>query len=136
MCSSQLKNLGCGLCAVLALGFASARAQDGALPFPVSVGGQAATYNAGQPFAKVAKPVKNDAPIEVSAKADMVIININKTNAKGEAEAGGQPAVILLQGTNKGALNQSIDKRKFEAGNYILSVVAGGKTASILFQIE
>jgi len=51
-------------------------------------------------------------------------------------DAAAQPAVILLQKTNKGALNQSMDKRKFEAGNYIMSVVAEGKTASILFKIE
>ena len=80
--------------------------------------------------------MKNDAEIEVSAKADMIIINVAKTNEKGEPVPAGQPAVILLQGTNKGALNQSMDKRKFEAGNYILSVVADGKTASILFKIE
>jgi len=133
---NRLKKFGYGLCAILALGLASVQAQDGSLPFPVSIGGQAATYIAGQPFAKLAKPVKNDAAIEVSAKADMIIINVNKTNEKGEPEAGGQPAVILLQGTNKGALNQSMDKRKFEAGNYILSVVAEGKTASILFKVE
>ncbi len=125
-----------GLCGILALGLASLQAQDGSLPFPVSVGGQAATYKAGEPFAKVANPVKNDAPIEVSAKADMVIINVSKTNAKGEPEAGGQPAVILLQGTNKSALSQSMDKRKFETGNYLMSVVAEGKTASILFKVE
>ena len=29
-----------------------------------------------------------------------------------------------------------MDKRKLEAGNYIMSVVAEGKTASILFKIE
>jgi hypothetical protein len=132
----SLKKIGFGLCGILALGLASLQAQDGSLPFPVSLGGQAATYKAGEAFAKVAKPVKNDAAIEVSAKADMVIINVSKTNEKGEPDAAGQPAVILLQGTNKGALNGSMDKRKFEAGNYIMSVVAGGKTASILFKIE
>jgi hypothetical protein len=133
---NRLKKFGYGLCALIALGLTSAQAQDGSLPFPVSIGGQAATYKAGEPFAKVAKSVKNDAAIEVSAKADMIIINVAKTNEKGEPEAGGQPAVILLQGTNKGALNQSMDKRKLEAGNYILSVVAEGKTASILFKVE
>src|SRR6478735_7647377 len=124
---NRLKKFGYGLCAALALGLASVQAQEGALPFAVSLGGQAATYKAGEPFAKVAKPVKNDAAIEVSAKADMIIINVGKTNDKGEPDAAAQPAVILLQKTNKGALNQSMDKRKFEAGNYIMSVVAEGK---------
>lgn len=133
---NQPKKFLAGLCSILALGLSSLQAQDGSLPFPVSIGGQAATYKAGDPFAKVAAPVKNDASIEVSAKAGTIIINVNKTNEKGEPEAGGQPAVILLQGTNKGALNQSMDKRKLAAGNYILSVVADGKTASILFKVE
>jgi hypothetical protein len=133
---NQPKKFLAGLCSILALGLSSLQAQDGSLPFPVSIGGQAATYKAGDPFAKVAAPVKNDASIEVSAKASTIIINVNKTNEKGEPEAGGQPAVILLQGTNKGALNQSMDKRKLAAGNYILSVVADGKTASILFKVE
>jgi hypothetical protein len=133
---NQPKKFLAGLCSILALGLSSLQAQDGSLPFPVSIGGQAATYKAGDPFAKVAAQVKNDASIEVSAKAGTIIINVNKTNEKGEPEAGGQPAVILLQGTNKGALNQSMDKRKLAAGNYILSVVADGKTASILFKVE
>jgi hypothetical protein len=133
---NRLKTLGFGLCTFFAPGLVSMQAQDSPLPFPVSIGGQAATYQAGEPFAKVAKPVKNDAAIEVSAKADMIIINVAKTNEKGEPDAAGQPAVILLQGTNKGALDQSMDKRKLEAGNYILSAVAEGKTASVLFKVE
>ena len=133
---THMKEFGSVFCGILAFGIATLQAQDGSLPFPVSLGGQAASYKAGEPFAKVAKPVKSDAAIEVTAKADMIIINVNKTNEKGEPGSGGQPAVILLQGTNKGALDKSMDKRKFEAGNYLMSVVAGGKTASILFQIE
>ncbi len=124
------------LCGILVLGLATLQAQDGALPFPVSVGGQAATYKAGEPFAKVASPVKSDAAIEVSAKADMIIINVNKTDHKGQSDTGGQPAVILLQGTNKGSLDKSMDKRNFAAGNYLLCVVAEGKTASIQFKVE
>lgn len=133
---THLKKFVLGLFSTLALGLTNLPAQDGSLPFPVSLGGQAATYKAGEPFAKVANSVKNNAAIEVSAKADMTIINVNKVNEKGEPAAGGQPAVILLQGTNKGALDQSMDKRKLEPGNYLLSVVAGGKTASILFKVE
>ena len=116
----------------------TARAQDAtSLPFPVSVGGQAATYKKGEPFAKLAKPVKNDAPLEVTAKADrMIIINVHKTDAKGAPAPGAQPAIILLQGTNKGTLAGTMDKQKIAAGDYILSVVAEGKTSSILFKIE
>jgi len=124
--------------ALITTSLVTARAQDAtSLPFPVSVGGQAATCKKGEPFAKLAKPVKNDAPLEVTAKADqMIIINVHKTDAKGVPAPGAQPAIILLQGTNKGTLAGTLDKQKIAAGDSILSVVAEGKTSSILFKIE
>ena len=133
-----MKTLLLGIFSLITLGLVSAQAQDdGALPFPVSLGGQAATYAKGSPFAKIAKAVKSDAAIEVSAKGDqMIIINVNKTNEKGEPAPGASPAVILLQGTNKGSLAGTMDKSKFAPGNYLLSVVAAGKTATIQFKIE
>jgi len=122
---------------IFTLGVATSQAQDdGSLPFPVSLGGQAATYKKGEPFAKVAKPVKNDAAIEVTSKGNPIIINVNKTDAKGQPAPGGAPAIILLQGTNKGSLAGTMDKSKLAAGDYMLSVVADGKTATILFKVE
>ena len=133
-----MKYLFLALISLITTGLVTARAQDdGSLPFPVSVGGQAATYKNGEPFAKLAKPVKNDAPIEVTAKGDqMIIINVHKTDAKGAPTQGAQPAIILLQGTNKGTLAGTMDKQKLAAGDYLQSVVAEGKTSSILFKIE
>lgn len=133
-----MKTLLFALLSLLTTGLVTARAQDdGSLPFPVSVGGQAATYKKGEPFAKLAQPVKNDAPIEVTAKADqMIIINVHKTDAKGTPAPGAQPTIILLQGTNKGTLTGTMDKQKLAAGDYLLSVVAEGKTSTILFKIE
>lgn len=133
-----MKTLVLTILSLISTGLVSARAQDdGSLPFPVSVGGQAATYKKGEPFAKVAKPVKNDAPIEVTAKADqMIIINVNKADAKGAPAPGAQPAIILLQNTNKGTLAGTMDKQKLAAGDYLLSIVASGKTATIQFKIE
>ncbi len=126
------------LVASLALAFAPARAQDSTvLPFAVSLGGQAATYKAGEPFAKVANAVRDDAAIEIDAKeGGMIIINVNKVNENGEPVQGSQPAVILLQGTTKGALDGTMDQQKLAPGNYLLSVVADGNTASILFEVE
>ncbi len=122
---------------IFSFGVATSHAQDGgSLPFPVSLGGQAATYKKGEPFAKVAKAVKNDAAIEVTAKGNPIIINVNKTDAKGQPAPGGTPAIILLQGTNKGSLAGTMDKSKLAAGDYMLSVVADGKTATILFKVE
>lgn len=133
-----MKTLLFSLLALITTGLVAARAQDdGSLPFPVSVGGQAATYKKGEPFAKIAKPVKNDAALEITAKADgMIIINVNKTDAKGAPAPGGTPAIIILDKTNKGSLAGTMDKKKIEPGDYLLSVVADGKTATILFKIE
>jgi hypothetical protein len=133
-----MKTLLLAVLSVVITGLVTATAQDdGSLPFAVSLGGQAATYKKGEPFAKVAKPVKNDAAIEVTAKADgLIIINVNKTDEKGAPAPGGQPAIILLQNTSKGTLAGTMDKQKLAAGNYLLSVVAEGKTASILFKVE
>ena len=133
-----MKTLLLALLSIVTTGLVSASAQDdGSLPFPVSVGGQAATYKKGEPFAKLAKPVKNDAAIEITDKPDqMIIINVNKTDEKGAPAAGAQPAIIILQNTNKGTLAGTMDKQKLAAGNYMLSVIASGKTATILFKVE
>jgi len=132
-----MKFLLLAILSIFSFGVATSRAQDvGSLPFPVSLGGQAATYKKGEPFAKVAAPVKNDAAIEVTSKGNPIIINVNKTDAKGQPAPGGTPAIILLQGTNKGSLAGTMDKSKLSAGDYMLSVVADGKTATILFKVE
>ena len=133
-----MKTLLLALVSIITTGLVTALAQDdGSLPFPVSLGGQSATYKKGEPFAKLDKPVKNDAAIEVTAKADqMIIINVNKTDEKGAPAAGAQPAIIILQNTNKGTLAGTMDKQKLAAGNYMLSVIASGKTATILFKVE
>jgi hypothetical protein len=132
-----MKFLLLAILSIFSFGVATSRAQDGgSLPFPVSLGGQAATYKKGEPFAKVAAPVKNDAAIEVTSKGNPIIINVNKTDAKGQPAPGGTPAIILLQGTNKGSLAGTMDKSKLAAGDYMLSVVADGKTATILFKVE
>ena len=104
------------------------------LPFPVSVGGQAAKD--GSPFAKIDKPVAADAELSVGSKDAMIIVNVNAVNAKNEPIPGQTPAVILLQNTSKTNLDKTMDGKKLAAGNYVLSVVSEGKTASILFTIK
>lgn len=133
-----MKNLLLAIVATCTANLISARAQEAtSLPFPVNVGGPAATYEKGEPFASLARPVKNDEPIEVTAKADqLIIINVHKSAAKGAPSPGVQPAVILLQGTNKDTLAGTMDKRKLAATDYIVSVVTEGKTSSILFKIQ
>jgi hypothetical protein len=104
------------------------------LPFPVSVGGQAAKD--GTPFAKIENPVAADAELSVESKDGMIIVNVHAVNAKKEPVPGSTPAVILLQGKTKTNLDKTMDGKKLAAGNYIMSVVSEGKTASILVTIK
>src|SRR6266699_5811554 len=69
------------------------------LPFPVSLGGQAAKD--GTPFAKIENPVAADAEPAVESKSDMIIVNVNRVTAKNEPVQGSTSAVILLQGKTK-----------------------------------
>src|SRR6266536_3881742 len=104
------------------------------LPFPVSLGGQAAKD--GTPFAKIENPVPADAELAVDSKSEMIIVNVNMVNAKNEPVPGSPPAVILLQGKTKTTIDKTMDGKKLSAGNYIMSVVSEAKTASILFIIK
>jgi hypothetical protein len=104
------------------------------LPFPVSLGGHAAKD--GTPFAKIDNPIAPDAELSVESKSGMIIVNVNMVNAKNEPVQGSTPAVILLQGKTKTNIDKTMDGKKLTAGNYLMSVVSEGKTASILFTIK
>ena len=104
------------------------------LPFPVNVGGQAAKD--GTPFAKIENPVAADAELSVQSKDGMIIVNLHAVNAKNEPVPESAPAVILLQGKTKTNLDKTMDGKKLAAGNYVMSVVSEGKTASILVSIK
>lgn len=134
---NPMKKLSFSILIIMILALVRVQAEDySALPFPVSVGGNAAAYKAGEPFAKIDKAVKSDAAIEVDSKAAMIIINVTKADDKGQPESGATPAVILLQNTNKGTLAGTMDKKALAAGHYLMSVVADGKTASVLITVE
>jgi len=104
------------------------------LPFPVSIGGQAAKD--GTPFAKIENPVAADAELSIQSKDGMVIVNVHAVNAKNERVPDSAPAVILLQGKAKTNLDKTMDGKRLAAGNYVMSVVSEGKTASILLTIK
>ena len=133
-----MKHFILSILAVIGLLAVPARAQeDGSpLPFGVTVGGKAAAHKKGDAFAKIAEPVAADGAIEVAAKAELIIINVHKAGADGKPDSAAAPAVILLQKTNKGSLDKTLDGKKLAAGKYFLSVVADGKTASIEFSIK
>ena len=131
-----MKHILITLLAILGLTVPGARAQDGPLPFSVSLGGKAAAHTKGEAFAKIADAVAADAAIEIGTKAEMIIINIHKAKADGSPDSAAQPAIIFLQKTNTSALDKTMDKQKLAAGKYLISVVADGKTASIQFSIK
>jgi len=119
---------------IISAAFAYRLFASDSLPFPVSVGGQAAKD--GTPFAKIENPVAADAELSVQSKEGMIIVNVNAVNAKNEQVAGSTPAVILLQGKTKTSLALTMDGKKLAPGNYVMSVVSEGKTASILLTIK
>jgi len=84
---------------ILSVAFPYGLFASDALPFPVSVGGQAAKD--GTPFAKIENPVVADAELAVESQSRMIIVNVNMVNAKNEPVPGSTPAVILLQGKTK-----------------------------------
>jgi hypothetical protein len=104
------------------------------LPFPVTIGGQKAKE--GTPFASIEKPVSNNAELAVDTKAEMIIVNVTPTNAKGEVTPGGQVAIILMQGTNKTNLDKTMDGKKIAPGNYTVSIVNGEKTALVRIVVQ
>src|SRR5947208_10483362 len=83
------------------------------LPFPVSLGGQAA--KGGTPFAKIENPVAADAELAVESKSDMIIVNVNMVTAKNEPVQGSTPAVILLEGKTKTNTDKTMDGNKLPA---------------------
>jgi len=122
------------LCFIISAALSCGLFASDSLPFPVSLGGQVAKD--GTPFAKIGNPVAADAELAVASKSDMIIVNVNMVNAKNESVPGSTPAVILLQGKTKTTIDKTMDGKKLPSGNYIMSVVSEGKTASILFTIK
>jgi hypothetical protein len=119
---------------IISAAFLYALLASDSLPFPVSLGGQPAKD--GMPFAKIENPVAANAELAVESKSDMIIVNVNMVTAKNEPVQGSTPAVILLQGKTKTNIDKTMDGKKLPSGNYIMSVVSEGKTASILFTIK
>ncbi len=109
------------------------------LPFSVTIGGQAATVK-GDPsktaHASIEKPVAANATLEVGAKGDMTIINVVAANDQGTPNEGATPAIIVIQNGNKTTLDKTMDGKKLAPGNYLMAVVAEGKTSSVLLKVQ
>jgi len=129
------------LAALLLILPVAAQAEDYTpLPFPVSVGGQAAQVSgqaADAVHATVAKPVASDAALEIGTKGgEMIIINVVAADEKGGPKEGASPEVIIIQSGTKGSLDKTMDGKKLAPGNYLMAVVTEGKTASVFLKVQ
>lgn len=117
---------------------APALAQDGPLPFPVKIGGQAAVVAEGNTtHSNIAKPVAADAPMTVSNVTGQVIVNIFPSNEKGEPkDAGAQPLVLLFDAGSAKKISESMTGEAPKPGWHLANVVAGGKTSRVVFQVK
>lgn len=107
------------------------------LPFGVTLGGTKAAQTAdGAAFATVATPVAADAELVLDVDAPMVIINVFPCDDKGTVKDGAAPAIIMIQGGKQVKMDQTVDKKKLAAGNYIMNIVAGDKTARVKFTVK
>ena len=106
-------------------------------PFPVNLCGQAAVKRIDI-CAAIANPVANNAEIVVDAPTDeMIIINAFPSDANGKIPSGVKTAIILIKkGKNKSTIDKTTDNKKLKAGTYLMNVVAGGKTARVVFVVK
>lgn len=108
------------------------------MPFEVKLGGQN-TVAKNATCAAIANPVANNAEMVVSANVPsnkQVIVNAFTCDANGANPS--QNAVIILfpKGKQKTTIDKTMDKKKMKAGNYIMNVVADGKTARVFFVVK
>lgn len=112
---------------------------DSALPFDVTLGGaKARLARPDATFARVASPVPADASVTVGIPFDdttTIVISVYKANAEGKVLPDSPPASIVLSGTNRGSLSDTVNGKPLAGGWYRMNVVAGGRIAVVAFRI-
>lgn len=110
-------------------------------PFDVTLAGQEAQIE-GDPqfaiFAKIPKPVTNDAEIVLAAEPETVFVNIFRCNEKGEVsrEDSANVKVIVAPNANRMKLNATMDKSVLEDGLYLMNIVLSSKgTSRVMFRV-
>ncbi len=110
-------------------------------PFDVTLAGQEAQIEGSQQyaiFAKIPKPVPNDAEMVLNAEAETIFVNIFRCNEKGEVSRadGGKAKIIMAPDANRVKLNATMDKTVLEDGLYLMNVVLSSKgTSRIMFRV-
>lgn len=105
-------------------------------PFDVKVAGQLGVPAANQ-VAKIANSVTSDADVEVVATVtDTMFVNIFASDPKGLVANTTSPEIILVNGSNKFKLNQTMSKKTLPPGNYMMNIMANNVTSRILFTVK
>jgi hypothetical protein len=108
-----------------------------ALPFAVKLAGQSAVAKGDAAFATIEQPVADNAELEIAVdNPEMVIINAFPSDEKGNVKENAVAAIIIFQKTNKGKIDQTMDKKKLVAGVYLMNIVAGEKTSRVVFRVK
>ena len=106
------------------------------LPFSVKIAGQEAKATS-EIFATIEKPVAADAEVEVEGAPAMLILNVFKSNAKGDVDTSAAPAIIMVQNSGKVKLDATMDKSKLAPGTYLANIVQAEKgTSRVLFTVQ
>ncbi len=110
-----------------------------AYPFDVTLAGQSAKVEGNSAiFAKIAKPVPNDAEMVLRAEKETIFVNIFRCNEKGEVSQkdSAKAKIIMAPDANRVKLNATMDKSVLEDGLYLMNVVLSSKgTSRVMFRI-
>jgi hypothetical protein len=121
---------------ILTAGWLHAQAKPAGYPFDVKIGGQAAVLIKDW-FARIPNPVSADAVIEAVGLTvtDTMFINIYKSDSEANAEQT-NAAIIMVNGTNKAKMNQTVSKQPLVAGTYLANIQVGSETSRVVFTVK
>lgn len=127
------------LIAILLAGFAMAQGRPNGYPFDVKIGGQPAVVIKDW-FARIPTPISADAEIEAVGQtvSDTMFVNIFKSDAEANVDPANNNAlgIIMVNGTNKAKLNQTLSKQPLPAGTYLANIMANNQTSRVVFVIK
>ncbi len=107
------------------------------LPFDVKLAGQV-PIPAGD-VAKLTNPITNDAELEVMVSStETIFVNFFIADANGHVDNKNSQAteIMLINGSNKAKINQTMSKNGLKVGTYLANIMAQNQTARIVFTIK
>lgn len=107
------------------------------LPFEVSVGGHAAETREGiENVAVIIETVPPTAEVQVEDVEGQVIANVFPSDPEGQPVPGAQPVILLFDASESKALDQNMGGTTLEDGFHLMSIMAAGKTARVVIQVQ